>query len=168
MNGAFKMFSHNQCIFRINPRARTTRSKGKCLFEVDGCCLLALHRGKHLLHPHQSWWRCQFPHNLPNKVVRPFSFCWSEQRWMVPDSVCIYLFIYLFILPHSRQMEVPRPGIEPTPQKWPKPLQWQCRILNPLHHKRTPCIYLIISSFPKNSEGFLGGVFVFVLSFCLF
>ena len=32
-------------------------------------------------------------------------------------------------------MEVPGPGIEPVPQRQPKPLQWQPQILNPLHHK---------------------------------
>ena len=29
-------------------------------------------------------------------------------------------------------------GIKPAPQQQPKPLQWQCWILNPLCHKRTP------------------------------
>ena len=29
-------------------------------------------------------------------------------------------------------------GIEPLPQQWPKWLQWQCQILNLLHHKETP------------------------------
>ena len=38
-------------------------------------------------------------------------------------------------------MEVPRPGTELMPQQRPKLLQWQCRILNLLHPKRTPGIY---------------------------
>ena len=37
-------------------------------------------------------------------------------------------------------VEVPRPGVEPASQQQPKPLQWQCWILNALHHKETPKI----------------------------
>ena len=36
------------------------------------------------------------------------------------------------------------PGIEPVPQQQLKPLQWQCRILNPLHHKGTPQANILI------------------------
>ena len=35
-------------------------------------------------------------------------------------------------------MEIPRPRIQPTPQSWPEPLQWQRRFLNLLCHKGTP------------------------------
>ena len=35
-------------------------------------------------------------------------------------------------------VEVPRPGIEPKPQHWPKPLQWQYQILNLRYCKRAP------------------------------
>ena len=38
------------------------------------------------------------------------------------------------------QMEVPGPGIESTTQQWIKPLQWQCQILNLLHHKGKPVL----------------------------
>ena len=31
---------------------------------------------------------------------------------------------------HPWHVEVPGPGIEPTPQQWPEPQQWQCWILN--------------------------------------
>ena len=40
-------------------------------------------------------------------------------------------------------MEVPGPGIEPTPQQWPKLLAWQHWILNSLCHKRAPMLVLI-------------------------
>ena len=33
---------------------------------------------------------------------------------------------------------VPRPGIKPATQQCPELLQWQCWILNPMHHKGTP------------------------------
>lgn len=42
--------------------------------------------------------------------------------------------------PCPRGVDVPWPGIEPTWQQWPKPLQSQSRILNPLCHKRTTTI----------------------------
>ena len=40
--------------------------------------------------------------------------------------------------PRPWHTEVPGPGIKPAPRRWPKPQQWQCRIFNPLHHKRIP------------------------------
>lgn len=43
-----------------------------------------------------------------------------------------------FFLATPTAAEVPRPGIKPTPQQWPKPLQRQCWSLSPLCHKRTP------------------------------
>ena len=39
---------------------------------------------------------------------------------------------------HPWHVEVPRPGIKPTPQQQPRPLQWHCQILNSLCHKKTP------------------------------
>ena len=30
----------------------------------------------------------------------------------------------------SQHLEIPRPGIEPVPQPWPEPQQWQCWIRN--------------------------------------
>ena len=45
---------------------------------------------------------------------------------------------------HPWRVEVPRPGIEPTPQQQPKPQQWQCWILNLLIltlNKGTSCPY---------------------------
>ena len=35
-------------------------------------------------------------------------------------------------------MEVPRPRTDPAPQQWPKLLQWQHQVLNPLSHKGAP------------------------------
>ena len=43
-----------------------------------------------------------------------------------------------FFLVYLWHVEVPEPGIEPVPQQRPEPLQQQCWILNPLHHKGNP------------------------------
>ena len=48
------------------------------------------------------------------------------------------LSLSLFFLLHPWHVQVPRPGTEPTPQQWPKLLQWQHQILNLLCHKGTP------------------------------
>jgi len=48
------------------------------------------------------------------------------------------LFSFSHFWPCPLHVEVPGPGIQPTPQQWPKPLWWQHWILNLLHHKRTP------------------------------
>ena len=50
-------------------------------------------------------------------------------------------FFFFFFWQHLWHMEFPRPGIKPALQQWPDPLQWQCQILNLLHHKRTSSTY---------------------------
>ena len=45
----------------------------------------------------------------------------------------IYLFIYFWL--HPRHVEVPEPERKPASQQQPKLLQWQCQILNLLHHR---------------------------------
>ena len=47
------------------------------------------------------------------------------------------LFLFLF-WPCPWHVEIPGPGIGPTPQHQSEPLQQQHQILNPLSHKRTP------------------------------
>ena len=54
----------------------------------------------------------------------------------LPSSLLFHF--YLFVWLHSQHVEVPVPEIEPAPWQWPEPLQWQCWILNPLHHQGTP------------------------------
>ena len=44
-----------------------------------------------------------------------------------------FLFLKLIIYFGLWHVEVPGPGIKPTPQQQPELLQWQCWILNPLH-----------------------------------
>ena len=46
-----------------------------------------------------------------------------------------YIFLFLAVPQH---IEAPKPRAEHTPQHWPKLLQWQHWILNPLSHKGTP------------------------------
>ena len=38
--------------------------------------------------------------------------------------------IYFNFWPPLWHAEVPRPGMEPIPQQWPEPRQWECHILN--------------------------------------
>lgn len=42
------------------------------------------------------------------------------------------------IWPPPWHVEILRPGIEPTPQERPEPLQWQCQIFKLWHYKGTP------------------------------
>lgn len=52
--------------------------------------------------------------------------------------MCFCLFFFWLSRQHAEVPEprtLPRPGIEPTQQPWPEPLQWQCQVLNPLSHK---------------------------------
>ena len=45
-----------------------------------------------------------------------------------------FFFFFFFFWPCPWHVEVLKPEIEPTPQEWPKLLQWCC-FLNPLFHR---------------------------------
>ena len=73
--------------------------------------------------------------------------------------------------PCPQQVEVPRPGTEPTsqqwpmPQQWPKPRQWQWWILNPVSHQGTLTpIFIWLISTHSNPQGSLDHL----LTTCLF
>ena len=48
--------------------------------------------------------------------------------------LCFFFFFFRLCLWH---VELPGPGIEPVLQQWPRLLQWQHLILNPLNHRGT-------------------------------
>lgn len=58
------------------------------------------------------------------------------------------LLSFLLLQPSPQHADVPRPGIEPSPQQPPRQLKGQHQILNPLCHKRTPShmILTVLSS----------------------
>ena len=53
-----------------------------------------------------------------------FTTCSSDLK-----SIWVYFF---FFWPHPLQEKFSDLGIEPSPQQWSKPQQWQCWILNPM------------------------------------
>ena len=55
------------------------------------------------------------------------SICNSEKQI---DLRKHFFFFLSFLLVMPKHVEFPGPGIEPTPQQWPEPLQWQYWILN--------------------------------------
>ena len=65
----------------------------------------------------------------------------SEVGAMIPEDCGKYtpngkyLFFFWLSLQHT---EVTWPGIKTAPKQEPELLQWQCWILNPLHHKEAP------------------------------
>ena len=67
---------------------------------------------------------------FPLSIFFPFSFSF-------PPS------FFPFILPHPQHTEVPRPGFEHMPQKWPKPQKWWCQTLYLLGHQGTPPFYFL-------------------------
>lgn len=50
-----------------------------------------------------------------------------------------------FFGPHQWHAGVPGPGIQPTPEQQPQPLQRQHGILNPLRHTGKPMIMPLIN-----------------------
>ena len=56
-------------------------------------------------------------------------------------QINLFLFCFVFF-PWLQQLEVPGPGIEPTPWQPPEPQQRQCQILNLLSHQGIPCMYI--------------------------
>ena len=60
--------------------------------------------------------------------------------------ICVLFFFFFFFFAAPQHVEVPGPGIEPTPQ------QWQCWILKLLGHQRTCIIYSLFDD--GHSDGF--------------
>lgn len=59
-------------------------------------------------------------------------------RGTKPEAVLsMYSLNFLIVLGRTLSMWKFQSGIKTSPQQRPKPLQWQCRILNPPCHKRT-------------------------------
>ena len=64
------------------------------------------------------------------------TWAFSQEKWLFHSAIP---FIYL-LLATPTHVSVPGPGIKPAPQQEPEPLQWQCQILNLLHHKKSPVL----------------------------
>ena len=71
-------------------------------------------------------------------------------------------YIYIFWL-HMLHVELPRSGIKPMPQQWPKPLQWQSWILNLLCHKELLACYFLLKIFACMFISNVGLNFAFVM-----
>ena len=53
-------------------------------------------------------------------------------------SVWLLALFFFFLGCTLSMWKSPWPGTEPAPKQRPEPLQWQCQILNSLHHRGTP------------------------------
>ena len=84
-------------------------------------------------------------HNTKDMKINCWCYQWGFQSIEVNlviqfwRSQILYTDFF-FSLPRLWHAEVPKPGVKPTPQQRPEPLQWQCQILNPLCHKKTPLL----------------------------
>ena len=88
----------------------------------------------------------------PEKIFLFKFFLFCHKIWIY---ITLYRIRIVFFFPYPQHAEVPRPGIKPMPQQWPKPLQWQCWILNPLYHKGTRIILLKSFCHPCGSSTYL-------------
>lgn len=76
----------------------------------------------------------------------------------LPNSACPSAFNILGVWGlHPWHMKIPRSGIKPASQQWPKLLQWWCQILDPLYHRGSSlfqlfnllnCIYFLENYYP--------------------
>ena len=83
-------------------------------------------------------WLC---HKIAATAPRIISSHRSRKRTVSLNiSLSLFFFFFFYFWPYLQHVEVPELGSEPTPQQWPKPLQWQCWILNLLHQQRIPCL----------------------------
>ena len=71
-------------------------------------------------------------------IIKYLYKLWKFQKDGTYDRDDINTFVITFFWPCPRHVEVPGLGNEPMSQQQPKPLQWQCQILNPLYHKGIP------------------------------
>ena len=62
---------------------------------------------------------------------------------ILQGKICKFFFNFWLCPQHE---EVPVPRTEPTPQQLPKPLQWQCQILNLLCHQGNSSAKFLIGS----------------------
>ena len=67
---------------------------------------------------------------------------------------------------HPQHVEVPRPGIKPTPQLQPMPPLWQSWIINPLHHKGTSYNDYVEGIFLLSAALYLTFLLAFII--CMF
>ena len=75
---------------------------------------------------------------------------------------CFFCLFGFFLA--TRHVEVPRPRIKPAPKQQHELLWWQCQILNPMHHKRTPHLLFIgeITYFPLTNM-FFAAQYLYIL-----
>ena len=140
-----KVLSHIQCLLFFSKEVtQTEHSRGGCLVPGQNTLQAAEETEDDSGQPHRFPVSC-----LPETSPQLWCHLAGWRRWYlktVRKAVQIFgssLFSFLvfksrfyccinFWLP-PRHVEVPGTGIEPMPQ------QWQHQILNPLHHKGTPC-----------------------------
>ena len=70
-----------------------------------------------------------------------------------------FFFFFFFFWLHPWHVEVPQPRTEPVSQQQPKLQQWQCQILNPLHHQGTPTLWIFIRCTGQHGEKWWGRSF---------
>ena len=78
---------------------------------------------------------------IPLLICAFYNFPWYFPHGQVLHNGCLWansLLLFFYFWPHSRQLNIPWPGVKPTPQQWPDSQQWQPKILNPLSHQGTP------------------------------
>ena len=121
------------CYFTFSPAFGIVR-----IVDLGHCNRLGVLSCFNLLFPDGIW--CEA--SLHKFICHLCVFCGEVSGVWGGEVVVVWGFF-----PHLQHMEVPGPGIEPKPQQWPKALQWQCQILNPLHHKRTPCLFGVLGFF---------------------
>ena len=104
-------------------------------------------------HLNETYSDSSMHYNLPllkerSLLILFYLFYFHNSHFLTHDEIACFLmfviFLFLFVCfcfwPCPWHVEFPRSGIEPAPQRWPKPLQWQCHILNPL---RIPNVYCL-------------------------
>ena len=144
-----KTSSGSHCLTQKKSLQRSTQSCTACTtrclyfshcFPVLTCCP---HRGRHVLAPGPSHleslsgaysspqicmayslisFRTSLKCHLLVKSSLTTLFKIATHSLIPSPLPCFRLF---FFFPHQQHAEVPRPGIEPTPQQWPKPQHWQ-------------------------------------------
>ena len=123
-----------------------TLSKSQSLTGSGPCNLIYYSAQSHW--PSFCPWTCQ-AHSHLRAFAQAVPSAWNALPSDSPLGWLPHLFLFLLLLLfcfvfnfwlHPRHVEIPRPGIKPALQQWPKPLQWQCQTLNLLHHKGTPSL----------------------------
>ena len=74
-------------------------------------------------------------------IGTPICVFFDDSHFDRCEVLSLSLSLFFFFFPMPVVCGSSWATYQTEPQQWPGPLQWQCQIINPLHHKGTPSFW---------------------------